>query len=118
MSHDFEDWFDKNKPQYTKDPIYLSNITYTKQFVKDAWCDGYEEGKSIEWHYVKDKLPTEGEYLVALKYPQGYKETAFLKYEPDSDSDDEKMGWWDSDYENFDEYVYAWADKPKAPKEK
>jgi hypothetical protein len=57
----------------------------------------------------------EGTFLVAIKYPAGWSESFVLEYTTDED-DEEKLGWWDSEYTNFDNEVYAWREIPKPPK--
>ena len=67
--------------------------------------------KANEWHYVKDELPDHnGKFYVALK---GQAETFILNY----DYDESEMVWLDDDDTNFDDEVYAWREKLKAPKE-
>lgn len=90
-------------------------------------CTDFEEGKKLllegiefgynkanEWHYCKDELPDHnGQFYVALK---GQTETFILNYNYD-EYDESKMVWLDDDDTNFDNEVYAWHEKLKAPKE-
>lgn len=51
----FSSWFKENTP---KEGL-SENTTFTKQFVNDAWNNGYISGynEANEWHKVSDKLP-------------------------------------------------------------
>ncbi len=88
-----------------------------KQFAIANFKDGLGFGynKANEWHYVKDELPDHnGQFYVALK---GQTETFILNYDYD-EYDESKMVWLDNNDTNFDNEVYAWCEKLKAPKEK
>ena len=83
--------------------------------------DGFKEGcnKANEWHYCKDELPSHnGQFYVALK---GDTETFILRYDYGEYDDGKeviaKMTWLDDDDTYFDDEVYAWREKLKAPKE-
>ena len=78
--------------------------------------EGIEFGynKANEWHYVKDELPDEGTYLVVWQNDKGYKEIFIMNYEED---DEEELHWVDGDCEIQDEYIIAWKELPKFPKE-
>ena len=55
---EFNSWFKENTP---KEGLSRAT-TFTKQFVKDAWDNGYSTGydKANKWHYVKaGDLPKE-----------------------------------------------------------
>ena len=102
---------------YKNYPVTL-NIGEEERYkeVTDIWKDGAEFGynKANEWHYCKDELPDHnGQFYVALK---GQTETFTLTYDYDEE-DDSKMVWLDDDDTNFDDEVYAWREKFKAPKE-
>ena len=61
---EFNSWFKENTPKegLSKD------TTFTKQFVKDAWDNGYSAGydKANKWHYVKaGDLPKETGLLMS-----------------------------------------------------
>jgi hypothetical protein len=60
----FSSWFKENTP---KEGL-SENTTFSRQFLSDAWDNGYNNGynKANEWHYVKDgDLPkTHGWYFV------------------------------------------------------
>lgn len=82
----------------------------------EIYTDGFKDGynKANEWHFVKDELPDyNGQFYVALK---GHTETFILNYTYD-EYDESKMVWLDDDDTNFDDEVYAWREKLKAPKE-
>lgn len=75
---------------------------------------GEEERKANEWHYCKDELPDHnGQFYVALK---GHTETFTLNYDYD-EYDESKIVWLDDNDTNFNDEVYAWREKLKAPKE-
>ena len=62
--YEFNSWFKENTPKegLSKD------TTFTKQFVKDAWDNGYSTGydKANKWHYVKaGDLPKETGLLMS-----------------------------------------------------
>jgi len=102
MSHDFNEWFAENKPPYTKDPIYLSNITYTKQFVEDAWYNGYEQGcnKVNEWHNLEENpndLPIENMKQVMIM--TNFKEYLMGWYSHIS------KAWWSSECPDPDDRI-------------
>lgn len=101
--------FEKQAEEY----VDLSgNRNYTERAFKDGAEFGYN--KANEWHYCKDKLPDRnGQFYVALK---GNAETFILRYDYD-ECDESKMVWLDDDDTNFDDEVYAWREKLKAPKE-
>jgi hypothetical protein len=111
--------FEKEAEEYFETEClhsYADTEEQLKEDVVPAFQKGAEFGynKANEWHYVKDELPDHnGQFYVALK---GYKETYILSYDYDEDNDD-KMIWIDEDGTNFDEEVYAWCEKLKAPKE-
>ncbi len=91
---------------------YEGNIIDIHQRIKTTFLAGYN--KANEWHYVKDELPDHnGQFYVALK---GLTETFILNYDYD-EYDESKMVWLDDDDTNFDDEVYAWREKLKAPKE-
>ena len=61
---EFNSWFKENTP---KEGIAKAT-TFTKQFVKDAWDNGYSAGydKANKWHYVKaGDLPKETDLLMS-----------------------------------------------------
>ena len=91
----------------------LSDNLQEKAFDFKAGADfGYN--KANEWHYCKDELPDHnGQFYVALK---GHTETFTLNYDYD-EYDESKMVWLDDDDTNFNDEVYAWHEKLKAPKE-
>ena len=87
-----------------KEVIPLEAIGYEYGY-KDGAEFGYN--KANEWHYVKDKLPDEGTYLVVWQNDKGYKEILIMNYEED---DEEELHWVDGDCEVQDEYVIAWKE--------
>lgn len=94
-----------------KEIMPLEAIGY-KKGLKEGAEFGYN--KANEWHYVKDELPKHnGQFYVALK---SHTETFILNYDYD-EYDESKMAWLDDDDTSFDNEVYAWHEKLKAPKE-
>jgi hypothetical protein len=107
--------FEKNAEEYADEKCGTIE-TEEKKFCRLDWQRGAEFGynKANEWHYVKDELPDHnGQFYVALK---GKTETFTLNYDYD-EYDESKMVWLDDDDTNFDDEVYAWHEKLKAPKE-
>ena len=111
--------FEKEATQYADERsrklnIDKASLTYScmKIGYQKGAIDGYN--KANEWHYCKDELPDHnGQFYVALK---GQTETFTLNYDYD-EYDESKMVWLDDDDTNFDDEVYAWREKLKAPKE-
>lgn len=105
------------KQYYESDPSLFDGGLDENDLAKiqQIFYDGYQEcQKEHEWHYMKDKLPDHnGQFYVALK---GQTETFILNYDYNED-DESKMVWLDDDDTNFDDEVYAWREKLKAPKE-
>lgn len=122
--------FEKEAEKWVENNLHSTEEDYIKAF-KDGAEFGYnlakeemdylnkhwrseEERKANEWHFVKDELPDHnGQFYVALK---GQTETFILNYDYD-EYDESKMVWLDNDDTNFDNEVYAWCEKLKAPKE-
>lgn len=68
---EFNSWFKENTP---KEGL-AKDTTFTKQFVKDAWDNGYSAGynKANKWHYVKDgDLPEVDNKIVLCICGDGY----------------------------------------------
>lgn len=68
---EFNSWFKENTPKegLSKD------TTFTKQFIKDAWDNGYSAGydKANKWHSVKDgDLPEVDNKIVLCICGDGY----------------------------------------------
>lgn len=63
---DFQSWFKENTP---KEGL-SENTTFTKQFVIDAWNDGYYTGynKANEWHKPSEKLPERCSLVLAYAF--------------------------------------------------
>ena len=64
MARQFASWFKENTP---KEGL-SRDTTFTQQFVKDAWDNGYSAGhdKANKWHYVKaGDLPKETGLLMS-----------------------------------------------------
>ena len=117
--------FEKDAEEYSEKDLggkYLSSVVAKDKLhaYKLGQYDGFLEGaefgynKANEWHFVKDELPDHnGQFYVALK---GHTETFVLNYDYD-EYDESKMVWLDDDDTNFNDEVYAWHEKLKAPKE-
>ncbi len=101
--------FEKDAEEYFRENAYnFDEVTACRE------CMEFGYNKANEWHYVKDELPDyNGQFYVALK---GQTETFILNYDYD-EYDESKMVWLDDDDTNFDNEVYAWHEKLKAPKE-
>ena len=101
--------------------ITVQQAPYILAVLEQVYKDGAEFGynKANEWHDLRknpqDLPKREGTFLVAIKYPAGWCESFILEYTTDEDNE-EKLGWWDSEYTNFDNEVYAWREIPKPPK--
>ena len=115
--HAFIEWkAEQYKHQSTEEELeFVEHLHNFPRYFKKTFLDGYHEcQKEHEWHYVKDELPDyNGQFYVALK---GQTETFILNYDYD-EYDESKMVWLDDDDTNFDNEVYAWHEKLKAPKE-
>ena len=108
--------FEKEAEERIKEKYSFQSLI-TREQGKELYQDGAEFGynKANEWHYCKDELPDHnGQFYVALK---GQTETSILNYDYDYYNESEKMVWFDDDDTNFDDEVYAWREKLKAPKE-
>ena len=114
-----EEYFRKTYPDfcYGDKPLspYWDLFQYGVEFGERQSEKKIEElEKEHEWHFCKDELPDHnGQFYVALK---GHTETFVLNYDYD-EYDESKMAWLDDDDTNFDDEVYAWHEKLKAPKE-
>lgn len=110
MTDDFHSWFKENTP---KEGL-SENTTFSKQFVIDAWNNGFFKGLEVKpkWHYVTDKLPPnpkeseDGNSCFPLNYICAYDCG-------DGDYDcDEFMyfgdGVWNGENKNYP--IYAWLD--------
>lgn len=83
-------------------------------YVKSGICDNKED---VIWHDLRKNskdLPQKiGDYIVALDYQKGSFSTYLLQYNVDEYEDYIKLGWFDSEYTNYDDDVIAWCEIPK-----
>lgn len=110
MTDNFHSWFKENTP---KEGL-SENTTFTKQFVIDAWNNGFLKGLEVKpkWNYVTDKLPPnpketeDGKSILPLNYICAY-DCGDGDYECD-----EFMylgdGVWNGENKNYP--IYAWMD--------
>lgn len=113
----FNKWFKENTP---KEEL-SENTTFTRQFLIDAWSNGYINGykDANEWHFVKDELPNTqfGRVDVTVAYINAYKNpckrdccfdgTDFIYWD-----DRKPIGWKKVDI--FGK-IYAWKYPEKLP---
>ena len=112
MTDDFHSWFKENTP---KEGL-SENTTFSRQFVIDAWNNGFFKGLEVKpkWHYVTDKLPPNpkesGDSISVL--PLNY----ICAYSLNNEYDDYEIGdfmylgdgVWNGENKNYP--IYAWMD--------